>query len=192
MNHKIDMPPWVRRYGQSMMVIGISVIFGLVGLVAMMQMTMLEEAHSSNNSSYHLSHEIAELRTQWSQAQVGDVQKQVEKAEELLLRDFDDLTQWLQQVESRASGMGLRSTYRVLPNRKQMNELKDVEVVSVDFEILPAQPEMLSKVYEQYLQFLRSLSEEPVRVDLQQVQVQGGTGAAHMSVLIQVWVRATV
>ena len=186
-----DMPAWVREYSRSIMVLAISVTLGFVSLILLTQMSLIERAHSSSQSSYYLSHDIAELRTQWSQAQVHDVSKQSREAEQMLLRDFDHLTRWLQGIESQASVMGLRSKYRVRPTRTPVAELNDVEVIPVDLEIFPDQPAALAGAYEQYVHFLRFLSEDQIRVDLQEVQVRGGVGATNMNVVIHVWVKAT-
>lgn len=184
-----NMPEWLQRYSRSIMLLAISLTIGFIALVLLTQMSLIEKAHSSSRSSYYLSHDIADLRTQWSHAHAGEVHEQVMQAEQMLLHDFDHLTLWLQQMESQASSMGLKSKYRVRSNRTRIEALKNVDLIPVDIEILPEQPSALSGVYEQYVHFLRYLADDQVRVDLLKVQVQGGAGAAQMSVLINVWVK---
>lgn len=182
---------WVREYQGSLTVLFVCLSLGFVGLVLMTQMTLIEEAHSSSRSSYNLSHDIAALRTQWSQSKPREVQKRVKTAEQMLLRDVDHLTMWLQQMGAKAASMGLRSKYRVHGAHELVAELKDVEVIPVALEVFPEKSSVLTGAYARYVHFLRSLTEDPVRVDLQEVQVRGGTGAAHMTVMIHVWVKAT-
>jgi len=182
---------WVREYKGSLTVLVICLSLGFVGLVLMMQMTLMEEAHSSSRSSYSLSHDIAALRTQWSQSEPHEVQQRVKTAEQMLLRDVDHLTMWLQQMGTKAASMGLRSKYRVHSSSKHDVEIKDVKVIPVALEVFPEKSSVLTGAYGRYVHFLRSLTEDPVRVDLQEVQVRGGAGAAHMTVLIHVWVKAT-
>ena len=184
------MPAWIQEYSRSIMVLAISLTIGFIALILLTQISLIERAHSSSQSSYFLSHDIAALRTQWSQAHVPEVRKHAQEAEQMLLRDFDHLTLWLQQLESQASLKGLRSKYRVRPIRTRVAELNDVEVIPVDLEIFPERLSELVGAYEQYVHFLRFLTEDQVRVDLQEVQVRGGAGAAHMNVLIHVWVKA--
>ncbi len=184
-----NMPEWLRRYSRSIMVLAISLTIGFIALVLLTQISLIEKAHSSSRSSYYLSHDIADLRTQWSHVHASEVREQVKQAEQMLLQDFDHLTVWLQQMESQASLMGLKSKYRVRSNRTRVEELKDVDVIPVDIEILPEQSLALSGAYEQYVHFLRYLTDDQVRVDLLNVQVQGGDGAAQMSILIHVWVK---
>ncbi|GJL64228.1 MAG: hypothetical protein NPIRA04_28820 [Nitrospirales bacterium] len=179
-----------REHKGSLVVLFICLSLGLVALVLMSQLTMIEEAHSSSRSSYNLSHDIAALRTQWSQIESRKVQKQVKIAENMLLRDIDHLTMWLQQMGTKAASMGLRSKYRVHGAHEHVAELKEVEVIPVALEVFPEKASVLTGAYARYIHFLRSLTEDHVRVDLQEVQVRGGTGAAHMSVLIHVWVKA--
>ncbi len=186
-----DMPAWVREYSRFMMLLAIGMTLGLVALVLMTQMSLIEEAHSSRLTSYHLSHDLTNLRTQWSQAEPSKVQKRIKDAEQMLLRDFDHLTVWLQQLESHASSLGLRSKYRVLPTRTRVPELNDVEITPVSLKVFPEKSSVLTGAYEQYLKFLHGLSEDQIRVDLQEIQVQGGRGAEHMNVLIHVWVKIT-
>ncbi len=185
------MPPWIREYSRSLMVLAISVTIAFIALIVVTQISLIERAHSSSQSSYHLVHDIAALRTQWSQAQILEANQQAQDAEQMLLRDFDHLTVWLQQMESHAVRMGLHSKYRVRSTRTQVVELKDVEVIPVDLEIFPEQQSVLTGVYEDYVHFLHSLTDDHIRVDLQEVQVRGGAGAAHMNVLIHVWVKAS-
>ena len=186
-----DMPSWLREYSRSIMVLAISATIGFIALIVANQISLIERAHSSSQSSYYLVHDIAALRTQWSQAQVLDVNQQAQDADQMLLRDFDHLTVWLQDMESQASLMGLRSKYRVRSTRTPVAELKDVEVIPVDLEIFPEQHSVLTGVYEDYVHFLHFLTDDQIRVDLQEVHVRGGAGAAHMKVLIHVWVKAS-
>ncbi len=186
-----DIPRWMHEYSRSIMVLAISATIGFIALIVLTQISLIERAHSSSQSSYFLSHDITALRTQWSQLDVQDVSRQAQEAEHMLLRDFDHLTLWLQEIESQASVMGLHSTYRVRPTRIPITELNDVEAIPVDLEISPDQPEALVGAYEQYVYFLRFLTEAQVRVDLQEVQVRGSAGADKMNVLIHVWVKAT-
>ncbi|GJL66605.1 MAG: hypothetical protein NPIRA05_15760 [Nitrospirales bacterium] len=181
---------WVREYKQSLFTVLICLCLGFVGLMLMMQMTLIEEAHSSSHSSYALSHDIAALRTQWSQLEAREVRKRVKTAEQMLLHDIDHLTMWLQQMGAKADSMGLRSKYRVHSAAELAGDFKGVDVIPVAIDVFPEKSGVLTGVYAQYVQFLQSLAGDQVRVDLQEVQVRGGTGAAHMSVLIHVWVKA--
>lgn len=191
----LDVPmisKWMQTYSRSIMVGAISLTVIFVGIVLSTQLSLIEQAHSSSRSSYYLSRDITNLRSQWSQAQVENIQKKTIQAERLLLRDFEHLTRWLHQMESHASGMGLRSNYRVRPMRQRMNTLDDVEVVPVDLEVVPEEPTAVKGAYERYMQYLRFVTENQVRVDLEEVRVQGGAGAAQMTVLFHVFVKVPV
>ena len=186
------LPKWMQAYSRSIMVGAISLTVIFVGVVLSTQLSLIEQAHSSGRSSYYLSRDITNLRSQWSQTNVEEIQEKVVQAESLLLRDFEHLTRWLHQMESHASSMGLRSNYRVRPVRQRMNMLNDVEVVPVDLEVLPEEPKAVKGAYERYMQYLRFMTASQVRVDLEEVQVQGGAGAAQMTVLIHVFVKVRV
>lgn len=180
----------VGGYSRSIMVFAIGLTLGFIGFVLLTQMSMIEQAHSSNQASYYLSHEIADLRTQWSQAHPDNVRQRMQKADQMLLRDFDHLALWFQQLQTQASTMGLQVTYRVRPTRIAVPGFTEVEKVPVDLKVYPETPSMLQGAYQKYLRFLRQLSEDQVRMDLQEVEVQGGTGAAHMNVGLHVWIKA--
>ncbi|WP_447969405.1 hypothetical protein [Nitrospira sp. M1] len=181
---------WIREYKGSLITLCICLSIGFVGLVLMTQLSMIEDAHSSSRSSYTLSHDIAALRTQWSQIEPHTVQERMSTADQMLLRDLDHLTMWLQEMGVKAASMGLRSKYRVHGRHEGAEELNDVDVIPVALEVFPEQVAVLAGAYERYVDFLRSLAEDQVRVDLQEVKVRGGAGAAQMTVLIHVWVKA--
>ena len=180
----------IREYSRSLMVMAIGLTLGFIGFVLATQISMIEHAHSSSQASYYLSHDIADLRTQWSQAHPDEVRQRTRKADQMLLRDFDHLTRWFQQMQTHASTMGLHVTYRVRPTRKDVPDLPGIEMVPVDLKVYPETPTILTGAYQKYLKFLRQLSEGQVRMDLQEVEVQGGTGAAHMNVGLHVWMKA--
>ncbi|GJL54762.1 MAG: hypothetical protein NPIRA02_18940 [Nitrospirales bacterium] len=185
------LPAWIREYRGSLITLCICLSIGFVGLVLMTQLSMIEDAHSSSRSSFNLSHDVSALRTQWSQIEPHAVQERMAAAERMLLRDLDHVTMWLQQMGGRAASMGLRSKYRVHGKHDGLEQLNDVEVIPVSLEVFPEQSTVLTGAYERYVDFLRSLAEDQVRVDVQEVKVRGGAGAAQMTVLIHVWVKAT-
>ena len=184
-----ELSGWVREYFRYFMVAGIGLTLGLIGLVLLTQITMIEQAHSQTQASYNLSHDLAHLRTQWSQSNHEDVEARSQKADQMLLRDFDHFTLWFQGMQTQASTIGLHATYRVNPTRIDVPDVHGVEKILVDLKVYPEDPTVLNGVYQKYLVFLRDLAEDQVRMDLQEVEVQGRRGAAQMNVRLHVWIK---
>ena len=184
-----ELSGWVREYFRYLMVAGIGITLGFIGFVLLTQITMIEQAHSKSQATYYLSHDLADLRTQWSQANHEDVEARSQKADQMLLRDFDHFTRWFQDMQAHASTKGLHATYRVNPTRIDVQDVYGVEKILVDLKVYPEDPTVLNGAYQKYLVFLRDLAEGQVRMDLQEVEVQGRRGAAQMNVRLHVWIK---
>lgn len=169
--------------------VGLIIIFVWIGWMLISRVTLIEQAHSEAHSSLALSGDITALRTQWSNQRVTAIQENVAQAQAMLVQEFDDLTTWLHSLDQRASQRGLRIKYQIQPIQPGPQDLQGVGLVPISLEISPDQPTQKHGRYQEYLQFLRSLAEDSIRVDVAKLTVLGGKGARQMNLDLQVWMK---
>ena len=171
------------------MTAGLILIFVWIGWMLLGQVTLIEQAHSEVHSSLSLSGDITALRTQLSNQQVTAIQENFAQAQTMLVQQFDDLTTWLHRLDQRAAKRGLRIKYQIQPIQPGPQDVQGVGLVPISLEIWPDQSTRKHGRYQEYLQFLRSLAEDTIRVDVAKLTVLGGKGIRQMNLDLHVWMK---
>ena len=171
------------------MTVGLILICVWIGWMLISQVTLIEQAHSEVHSSLALSGDITSLRAQLSNQRVIAIQENFAQAQAMLVQEFDDLTTWLHSLDQRASQSGLRIKYHIQAIQPGPEDLQGVGLVPISLEIWPDQSTQKHGRYQEYLQFLRSLAEDSIRVDVAKLTVLGGQGARRMNLNLHVWMK---
>ena len=169
--------------------VGLILICVWIGWMLISQVTLIEQAHSEVHSSLALSGDITALRAQMSHQQISAIQENFTQAQAMLVQTFDDLTTWLHRLDQRAAKRGLRIKYQIQPIQPDPQDLQDVGLVPISLEVWPDPSTRTHGRYQEYLQFLRSLAEDSIRVDVAKLTVLGGKGARQMNLDLHVWIK---
>ena len=160
---------------------------GLMGWTVMTRMSFIDEARSEIRSTYSLENEVRGLRTQWTHRSARSHEHTVDQANQSLLKGFNGLAKWLHHIQRQGRQMGVTTTYKVGKPESGPQKLEDVERLPVEFEIRSTKSR---KGYQNYLQFLRTLMEQDIRVDLNELNLSGrGNGAESMNLHVKVWMK---
>ena len=179
-----------QRLKQWMMASLIMASLGLIGWTVMTRMSFIDEARSEIRSTYSLESEVRGLRTQWTHRSAPSHEPKVDQADQSLLEGFDGLARWLHHIQRQGRRMGVTTTYKVGKPESGPEKVEDVERLPIEFKIRSTKSR---KGYQNYLQFLQTLVEHDIRVDLKELNLTGrGNGAESMNIHVKVWMKREI
>ena len=179
-----------KRLKQLTMALLIMASLGLIGWTVMTRMSFIDEARSEIRSTYSLENEVRGLRTQWTHRSARSHEPKVDQADQSLLEGFDGLARWLHHIQRQGRRMGVTTTYKVGKPESGPEKLEDVDRLPIEFEIRSTKSR---KGYQNYLQFLQTLMEQDIRVDLKELNLTGrGNGAESMNLHVKVWMKREI
>ena len=163
---------------------------GMIGWKVTTRMSFIDEARSEIRSTYSLENEVRGLRTQWTHRSAGSHEPKVDQADQSLLQGFDGLAGWLHHIQREGRRMGVTTTYKVGKSESGPEKLEDVDRLPIEFEIRSSKSR---KGYQNYLQFLQTLMEQDIRLDLTELNLTGrGNGAESMNLHVKVWMKREI
>jgi len=188
MNRTMNMPMPDR---QQMKTIGVILLLlcsvTLVIWVSADNFLRIQDSKDHIQETIALEQEVAQLRSQYLEADPALLVADLEHADQLLIQNFPHLAQWAQELQQQGNQWDLKVQYRIVKTQQTIIPVEGLTVIPMEFHVIPDETH---NAYSAYLQFLRTLEQSGPRIDIQEVTVTGdGKQATHLTVGLSVWMK---
>jgi len=159
----------------------------LVIWVSADQFLRIQDSKDHIQETIALGQEVAQLRSQYLEADPASLVADLEQADQLLIQNFPHLAQWAQELQQQGKQWDLNMQYRILKTQPTTATVEGITVIPMKITVIPDET---PHAYSAYLQFLRTLEQSGPRIDIQEVTVTGdGKQATHLTVGLSVWMK---
>ncbi|PCI09357.1 MAG: hypothetical protein COB77_00110 [Gammaproteobacteria bacterium] len=151
------------------------------------RLSSLDQSLSSAEELGNLQFELVELKKHWSKNELQKIEESIIKAQATIFADFPALAGWLSQKSNFANKLGLVMTYNL--KHQELTELEQTFSIPLEM-ILKVKPGVTDKVYSRTLNFVRSLVDENLHIDIAGNELKSdGNIIQQVKLDINVWVR---
>ncbi len=165
----------------------IAIILSFIGWVNYEKIQSIQDTQSRLQTNNQLQQAVQRLHADYLRANPQELEKNLHKANLLLLQNFTDLTQWAQAIQTRGKTWNLQTQYRITDTKRIPSPLKGVKLVPLEILITSKGTQ---SAYRPYLQLLKFVTESGPRVDIHQVTIMGdGLKANHLKIELSVWMK---
>jgi len=165
----------------------LAVILSFIGWVNFDKIQSIQNTQSRLYANLKLEDDVHQLRSTYFQTDPNRLEKDLHRANLLLLQNFTHLTEWAQMIQTHGKAWNLHTQYRIIDTKRIPAPLEGVRLVPL--EILIIAPGTGS-AYRPYLNVLKYISESGPRVDIHDVTITGdGHRANHLKVGLSVWMK---
>jgi hypothetical protein len=147
----------------------------------------VKQSRELSSTVARLSTEVDDLERQWTTAQIAQVTNQFSQVDSVLFQGRTDVEAWLANLKELAASMGLEmATSYSQPSLQTVGgRTLTVLPATVTLEIQRAAPDTAAaSPYKRILQLGQHLSGEKKRVDLKELNLDGGTNSVSRVVLV--------
>ena len=170
-----------------------SLIFGCLLLVVWsitFRLSLVTEAQSHMYTSFSLGRQVASLEELWSEDEAEAVRNEWAAAKKGSFEHYPELVQWVAQMNVQAQSLGLELTYRIDEASSPVQGVPDVQRVAMEMTLQAKNP---AQGYHQFMQFVRSLSEETLKMNFESIELLGlGQGALKMELRLHTFLQQPV
>lgn len=135
--------------------------------------------------------EIDLMRANWSGAKTQQISKRLDVARESLFTGEEGVSAWRESLAREAIPLALQTDLKLSLTGIQTNAFdgKNLTLMEGTLEMTPARHvEGTRSVYRRVVELLRRLSDQPQRVDVVRISVEGGTNAVtRATATIELW-----
>ena len=147
----------------------------------------IQDSKDQIQATIALEQEVAQLHSQYLEANSASFVADLEQADQLLIQNFPHLAQWAQELQQQGKQWNLKMQYRILKTQSTPAPVEGLTVIPMEIHVLP---NGTRSAYRGYLQFLHILEQSGPRIDIQEVTVTGdGQQATHLTVGLSVWMK---
>jgi len=171
----------------------IGMVLGLIGSITLIvwvsanRLLTIQATQDQINATINLNRQVAQLRSQYLEANPETLETDFQHADQLLIQNFTHLAQWAQELQRQGNQWNLQMHYRILTAKQTPAPVEGLTVIPIEIHMSPRGTE---SAYRSYLQFLQTLEQLGPRVDIQEVTVIGdGEKATQLTVGLSLWMK---
>lgn len=151
------------------------------------RMPILHDSIQLHTEMDMLQYELDNMKAQWSEEELRELEKQLSKAQNRIFDDLPALAKWLKSKSSYAGRLGMDMTY--LTRQPRNTHLEQTFSLPVQMT-LKVRSGLADKAYIRVLEFIRSLIDENLHLEIAGNELKSdGKGVKQIKLYINVWVR---
>ncbi len=158
-----------------------------IGWICLDKLISIQAVESQIESTLGLEQRVSQLRSQYEQANPAILESELNKANQRLVKNYSELTQWVEGVREHGQDRDLDMEYRILKAEGNTGPLKGIRLIPLELHLYPHNDH---SGYQPFLEMLHDLTQSNPRVDIQDITVMGDGGkATHMKLGLLVWMK---
>lgn len=175
---------WGKTIGPQHLLILPFIFVGWNGAVSIFEFLNIQ---TQRESTENLEEAIAHLQDHYQKANPGELTANLQAVDQMLLKNFTEITQWAHAIQERGQEEHLQCDYRILRTDTSNSPLQGITLVPMEIELQSQGP---NGGYQGFLHILRELTQSPHRLDIQEVTMSGdGQKANHLKIGFTVWMK---
>jgi len=172
-------PEMVKRISAGALVVGCLL---LVGWSVMFRLSLVTEAQSQIHTPFSLSRQVASLEQMWSDEEAASVRQEWAAMKTRSFADYDHLLTWVAQMTAHAHALGLEVSYRIDQVSTPVQGVQEIHRMAMELTI---QAQTQEKSYPRFMQFVKELSEDELKINIESMELMGsGEGAQKMELRV--------
>ena len=179
-------PEMVKRLCSGVLIVG---CLSLVVWSITFRLSLVTEAQSQIHTPFSLSRQVASLEQMWSDQEADSVKQEWAAMKSGSFANYDQLVEWVTQMIREAHALGLEVSYRIDEKSTPVPSVPEVHRIAMELTIQAEDP---AQGYRHFMEFVKRLSENTVKVNFEALELTGtGQGAQKMELRIHSFLQQT-
>ncbi|MBI5815691.1 MAG: hypothetical protein HZB29_08795 [Nitrospinae bacterium] len=187
--------------GRVMLVAALAVPVGIIWFSLAFRYPMIKKIGVDIAGIYALDSELDRYKLSWPQQEVEKTEAAWSALRNVLFKNHEDVSAWLEFLSDRAAAAGVGMTYTI-DKMKSLEDVSAIAVVPVNIKLKSGAavnaaggaPQVASRKagYMEFMEFLRDIEKFYAGADIRNVAMTGsGESASEMDARLEIWVGFT-
>lgn len=180
-------PEMVKRISSGVLIVACVL---LVGWSFMFRLSLITEAQSKMHTPFSLGRQVASLEQMWSEEEAVVLQHEWNTVKSRSFGNYDQFMMWVTQRTAQAQALGLDVNFRIDDTSIPVPGIPEVHRLGMEVII---QSSSSLEGYSQFMQFIKTLSEDELTVNFDAIELGGsGNGAQKLELQLHTFLQQVI